>query len=49
MVLAHELTHNWQHDQNNMNDSLFDNGLPFNGKIFIEGFAQWVSFKIMDF
>ncbi len=48
-VIAHEYAHNWQFVNNNMHKDLMEKNLPYNGKIFIEGFAQWVAFRTMDF
>jgi hypothetical protein len=45
-IVAHEYAHNWQAQQ--MTDSLRGGALPFEGKVFVEGFAQWVAFRIMD-
>lgn len=46
-VIAHEYTHNWQAE--NMSKSLQEKSLPFDGKLYVEGFAQWVAFRIMDY
>ena len=48
-VVAHEYAHNWQFINNNMHGNLLSNDLPYGGKIFIEGFALWVAFRVMDF
>lgn len=42
-VIAHEYAHNWEFENNNMCASLKGD------KLVIEGFAQWVAFKILDF
>ena len=46
-VIAHEITHNWQIE--NMTKLLGGGDIPFDGKLFIEGFAQWMEFRVMDF
>jgi len=50
-VLAHEYAHNWQWKGKQPMSSLLmdEKEVPyFNGKLFIEGFAQWVEFKIAE-
>jgi len=46
-ILAHELAHNWQFT-GNIHSSMLSEELPANGLIVIEGFAEWVSYKICD-
>lgn len=46
-ILAHELAHNWQFT-GNIHPSILSEDLPANGLIVIEGFAEWVSYKICD-
>lgn len=46
-VIAHEYTHNWQNEH--MSKTLKESNIPFDGKLFIEGFAQWVAFRVMDY
>ena len=51
-LLAHEYAHNWQwHGNEKMHPSLLDpDYVPYyNGKLFVEGFAQWVEYKVADF
>ncbi len=50
-LLAHEYTHNWQYDPGgrNMHENLDRPTLPYDGKLPREGFAQWVSFRVLDF
>jgi len=47
-VVAHEYTHNWQFINKNMHSDLISKDLPYDGKIFTEGFAQWIAFRTMD-
>ena len=49
-VIAHEYGHNWELDPggNNINAAVMSPEIPFDGKLILEGFAQWVSFKICD-
>ncbi len=51
-TLAHEYAHNWQHCgvPQGMAPTLRDEQvIPFfGGRLFVEGFAQWVEFKILD-
>jgi len=46
-VIAHEYAHNWQNEY--MSNLLKDSNLPFKGKLLIEGFAQWMAFRVMDY
>jgi hypothetical protein len=54
-VIAHEYAHNWQYDpgcdqeQPNLAPWAEDPSLKFEGQILIEGFAQWVSYRYLDF
>jgi len=51
-VLAHEYAHNWQwKGEPSMAQNLMDpNEVPyFNGKLFIEGFAQFIEYKVADY
>ncbi len=47
-ILAHEYAHNWQFTDNNIHSSLIDQELPENGLIIIEGFAEWIAYKVCD-
>ena len=52
MVLAHEYAHNWQwQGKNRMCAALMEASMVpyFDGKLFIEGFAQWVEYKVADY
>ena len=49
-LIAHEYAHSWQWQGDNFNHELLANGeIPFEGKLFVEGFAMWVEFKVLDF
>ncbi|PQP33164.1 hypothetical protein C6A36_00630 [Desulfobacteraceae bacterium SEEP-SAG10] len=50
-VMAHEYAHNWQYDPAGsvVPPWISSSKLKFSGKILIEGFAQWVSYRMMDF
>jgi hypothetical protein len=50
-VIAHEYAHNWQLQPSapHFAPCLIDQRWPHDGKIFLEGFAQWVAFKMDDF
>lgn len=57
-VVAHEYTHNWQHEDNNLdcrfikfnsNDIDEKNNILFNGKIFLEGQAMYGAIKVLDY
>ena len=48
IVLAHEYTHNWQSD-GNMSTILRGEGIPYDGKLFSEGFAMWVEQHFLGF
>jgi len=50
-TIAHEYAHNWELDPGgvNMDTSLLEESVPFNGRLVSEGFAQWVAFKTLDF
>jgi len=48
-LLAHEYAHNWQFEDHNMHPRLVGPEVPFNGRLLLEGFAQWVEYKICDF
>ena len=47
-VLAHEYAHNWQAEPGNMNPCLRAASVPFDGRLFVEGFALWVEYKLHD-
>jgi len=50
-VIAHEYAHNWEFDPgaSKMNSKLLEKDIPLDGKLYLEGFAQWVAFKSLDF
>jgi hypothetical protein len=51
-VLAHEYAHNWQYNGDpGMSQDLMDpDNVPyFNGKLFVEGFAQFIEYKVADY
>jgi len=51
-ILAHEYAHNWQYrGMDPMCRDLMDNKhVPyFDGKLLVEGFAQWVEYKVADY
>lgn len=48
-LLAHEYAHNWQFEPGNMHPRLVAPDVPFQGRLLLEGFAQWVEYKICDF
>jgi len=53
-VIAHEYAHDWQQrasqsDVQNMHPSLADPSIvPYNGRLFVEGFAQWSELRALD-
>jgi hypothetical protein len=51
-LMSHEYAHNWQFQGKplRMHPSLMDEAnVPyFDGKLFLEGFAQWIEFKLAD-
>lgn len=47
-IVAHEYAHNWQHESGNMHPSLRAERVPFHGKLFVEGFAEWIEYKALD-
>lgn len=52
-VIAHEYTHNWEFDPDasalNFSPALQGEGIPYEGKLFLEGFAEWVSYRVLDY
>lgn len=52
-VIAHEYTHNWEFDPGtstpNFSLALQGEGIPYEGKLFLEGFAEWVSYRVLDY
>ena len=49
-VVAHEWAHVWEIREGHLHPVLMDPvQVPFRGLLFVEGFAQWVAFKVMDF
>ena len=47
-VIGHEYTHNWQYEDNMCRD-LVGPGVPIGGDLLVEGFAEWVAYKLCDF
>jgi hypothetical protein len=47
-VLAHELAHAWSF-QGGFGAAMFDESIVLHPKVFIEGFAQWVESKVLDY
>ena len=48
-VMAHEYGHQIiGKEEYNIHESLVGKSIPFNGKLFIEGAAEWLAFKLMD-
>lgn len=53
-VIAHEYAHDWQLRAShsgiqNMHPSLADPSIvPYNGRLFVEGFAQWAELRALD-
>lgn len=48
-VLAHELFHNYQHRTGIFNYAILAaEGIPYDGKLFIEGTAQWAACQVAD-
>jgi hypothetical protein len=51
-IIAHEYAHNWQwRGRNRMHPKLRDPAYVqyFNGKLIVEGFAQWVEYKVSEY
>jgi hypothetical protein len=51
-IIAHEYAHNWQwRGRNRMDPKLRDPAYVqyFNGKLIVEGFAQWVEYKVSEY
>ncbi|RKY00857.1 hypothetical protein DRP77_10725, partial [Candidatus Poribacteria bacterium] len=48
-LLAHEYTHQWEFGEENIASALCDTKVVPDEKLFSEGFAEWVGFKVLDF
>jgi ATP-dependent helicase YprA (DUF1998 family) len=49
-VIAHEYAHDWQLGGGNIAEKLrHPSNVPQEGKLFVEGFAEWVAFRTLDF
>lgn len=48
-VLAHELAHAWSLQPGGFSPVLVDDRWPDSGALFLEGFAQWVEVKALDY
>lgn len=53
-VIAHEYAHDWQwrtteQGTPNLHPSLVDSAIvPYQGRLFVEGFAQWAELRVLD-
>ncbi|MBI4496736.1 MAG: DUF1998 domain-containing protein [Chloroflexi bacterium] len=53
-LLGHEFAHDWQHrlgpdGQPTVHPTLYDPALvPYGGRLFLEGFAQWMELRVLD-
>lgn len=52
-VITHEYIHNWQYDPKadppNFSPDLQGSGIPYDGKLFTEGFPEWVVYRMLDY
>jgi len=48
-IIAHEYAHNWEFEEGNMCAELMNEKYTSKGNLIVEGFAEWVAFKVLDF
>lgn len=47
-IVAHESAHNWQFEPDHMTELLREPDIPYDGLLFLEGFAEWMEYKALD-